>query len=83
MDAALPSCFKAYDIRGKVPDELNPGLARDIGTAFQAVFAVKKVAVGRDIRVTGQEITEALIAGLLDMGVDVKMEVRMWGWMRK
>ncbi len=41
----LPS-FKAYDIRGKVPEELNPQLAANIGRAFAAVYALKQVAVG-------------------------------------
>ncbi len=71
MNSQLPSCFKAYDIRGKVPDELNSDLARDIGVAFQAVFGVKKVVVGHDIRLTGPKLLEALVSGLLDRGVDV------------
>ena len=71
MDSKRPACFKAYDIRGRVPEELNPGLARDIGRAFAAVFSVKKVVVGYDIRLSSREIAEALTTGLLDMGVDV------------
>ncbi len=71
MEPVLPSCFKAYDIRGKVPDELNVELAYDIGVAFQAVFGVTKVVVGRDIRLTGRDLTESLVSGLLEMGVDV------------
>jgi phosphomannomutase len=67
----IPACFKAYDIRGRVPDELNPQLARDIGRAFAAVFAPRKVAIGRDIRLSSESLTEALISGLLDSGVDV------------
>ena len=68
---ALPACFKSYDIRGRVPDELNPQLARDIGRAFAAVFAPRKVAVGRDIRLSSESLTEALISGLMDSGVDI------------
>ena len=71
MKSERPACFKAYDIRGKVPSELNPGLARDIGRAFAAVFPLKKVAVGYDIRLSSCEIAEALISGLIDMGTDV------------
>jgi len=73
MESAIPipACFKAYDIRGRVPDELNPQLARDIGRAFVAVFSPRKVAVGRDIRLSSESLTEALISGLLDSGVDV------------
>ena len=71
MDSKRPACFKAYDIRGRVPEELNPGLARDIGRAFAAVFSVKKVVIGYDIRLSSPEIAGALTTGLLDMGVDV------------
>ncbi len=71
MKSQLLNCFKAYDIRGKVPGELNKDLARSIGMAFQAIFGVTKVAVGHDIRLTGRELTDALISGLLDRGVDV------------
>ncbi len=71
MGNPLPACFKAYDIRGRVPSELHPQLARDIGRAFAAVCGVRRVAVGRDIRLSGHELTQALTAGLLDSGVDV------------
>ncbi len=71
MPIPLPPCFKAYDIRGRVPDELNPDLARSVGRAFAAVFQPRKVAVGHDIRLSSPELTEALVAGLLDSGVDV------------
>jgi phosphomannomutase len=68
--ATLPS-FKAYDIRGKVPDELNPELAAKIGRAFAAVYNLKKVAVGRDIRLSSPGLVQALAAGLMEMGVDI------------
>jgi phosphomannomutase len=71
MNFERPACFKAYDIRGRVPSELNPRLARAVGRAFAAVFSVKKVVVGYDIRLSSMEISEALIDGLIDMGVDV------------
>jgi phosphomannomutase len=71
MASVLPTCFKAYDIRGKVPVELDAQLAYDIGRAFAAVYGVKKVVVGRDIRLTSAELAGALSAGLLDSGVDV------------
>lgn len=67
---SLP-CFKAYDIRGKVPDELNPALAVKIGRSFAAVYKLKKVVVGRDIRLSSEELVQALISGLRDMGADV------------
>lgn len=65
------NCFKAYDIRGKVPEELNTDLAYDIGRAFAAVYGVSKVVVGRDVRISGLELCRALVAGLIDSGVDV------------
>lgn len=71
MGVTFPACFKAYDIRGRVPDELNPALARDIGRAFAAVFTPARVAVGHDIRLSSPELTEALVMGLLESGVDV------------
>ena len=71
MSCDIPVCFKAYDIRGRVPDELNPALARDIGRAFAEVFKARKVAVGHDIRLSSPELTDALVQGLLESGVDV------------
>ena len=71
MSVELPACFKAYDIRGRVPNELHPELARNIGLAYGHVFQPKKVAVGHDIRLSSPELTDALIGGLLDAGVDV------------
>jgi len=67
----LPACFKAYDIRGKVPGELNVDLAENIGRAFGLVCKVKKVVLGHDIRLTSSEMVEALIRGLTSVGVDV------------
>lgn len=67
---SLP-CFKAYDIRGKVPDELNPELAEKIGRSFAAVYNLKKVVVGRDIRLSSEDLVQALASGLRDMGVEV------------
>ena len=64
-------CFKAYDIRGKVPDELNPELAVKIGQSFAAVYNLKKVVVGCDIRLSSKDLVKALTSGLRDMGVDV------------
>jgi len=66
-----PSCFKAYDIRGRVPEELSPGLARRIGAAFAEVVEPGAVVVGRDARLESPEIAAALIAGLTGAGADV------------
>ncbi|MDK9705944.1 MAG: phosphomannomutase [Desulforhopalus sp.] len=63
--------FKAYDIRGRVPDELNPELAMQIGRAFVAVYGLQKVVVGRDIRQSSPALAQALISGLRMMGADV------------
>jgi len=63
--------FKAYDIRGKYPDEVNEELAYRIGRSFVTLFKAKKVAVGNDIRLSGPELKKALILGLNDMGCDV------------
>jgi len=65
------TCFKAYDIRGRVPDELNEDIAQRIGRAFAAVVHPKKVVVGHDIRLTSVAIKTALTNGLLAAGVDV------------
>lgn len=70
--AATPlASFKAYDIRGRVPDELNPELVRQVGRSFAAVYGLKKVVVGRDIRLSSEELGAALAEGLLEMGADV------------
>jgi phosphomannomutase len=63
--------FKAYDVRGTYPDQLNAGIAARIGQAYAAVNKPKKVAVGRDVRSSGQELQEALVQSLLESGVDV------------
>jgi len=65
------SAFKAYDIRGRIPDEINPQLIYQIGRAYAAYVRPRRVAVGRDIRLTSGEFAEALIRGLTDSGVDV------------
>jgi phosphomannomutase len=70
MTASL-SCFKAYDIRGKVPEELDKDLAYKIGQAYAAIFKPKRIAVGHDIRLSGPALTTALADGLMDAGVDV------------
>lgn len=64
-------CFKAYDIRGKVPEELNTDLAYAIGRAFVAELGAKKVVVGYDIRLESPALAQSLIAGITDSGADV------------
>ncbi|MDR2488048.1 MAG: phosphomannomutase [Desulfovibrio sp.] len=70
MSTAL-SCFKAYDIRGRVPEELNLELARQIGLAFAAEFAPTTVCIGRDARLSSRDISLVLANGLEDGGVEV------------
>lgn len=65
------TCFKAYDVRGRVPDELNEDIAYAIGRAYAQVISPKRVAVGNDIRLTSVDIKNALSRGLIDSGVDV------------
>jgi phosphomannomutase len=65
------TCFKAYDVRGRIPDQLNTDIAYRIGRAFARVIEPGKVVVGHDIRLTSEEIKQALINGLRDEGVDV------------
>lgn len=66
----LPA-FKAYDIRGRVPDELNEDLARRIGVALAAQLAPGSVVVGHDVRLTSPALQDALAAGLRGAGREV------------
>jgi phosphomannomutase len=63
--------FKAYDIRGKVPSELNPEIARKIGSGFAQLLAARRLVVGRDMRTHSPAIAEAVIEGIRDTGCDV------------
>ncbi|MDL2216747.1 phosphomannomutase [Desulfovibrio sp. OttesenSCG-928-M14] len=65
------ACFKAYDIRGRVPDELNLELARQIGLAFAAEFAPDTVCVGHDMRLSSRDLALVLMNGLEDGGANV------------
>jgi len=65
------NCFKAYDARGKVPDDLNTDIAYRVGRAYAEFIKPKQVAVGRDVRLSSDEIFAALTSGLTDSGVDV------------
>jgi phosphomannomutase len=70
--------FKAYDIRGKVPGELNSDLAYKIGRVYSKLITRElpggktgKIIVGRDVRKSSTELSEALIRGINDSGVNV------------
>ena len=65
------TCFKAYDVRGRVPDQLNEDIARRIGRAYADVVKPRQVVVGHDIRLTSEAIKAAVTEGLLEQGVDV------------
>jgi len=65
------TCFKAYDIRGQLGEELNTDIAYRIGRAFAQHTKAKKVVVGGDIRLTSEELKLALANGLMDGGTDV------------
>lgn len=66
----LPA-FKAYDIRGRVPEELNEDLARRIGVALAAQLAPGPVVLGHDVRLTSPALQDALAAGLRGVGREV------------
>lgn len=70
METAM-GIFKAYDIRGVVPDELDTDLAYRIGRAVPEALSARTVFVSRDMRISGPEIAEALVKGMLDAGADV------------
>lgn len=64
-------CFKAYDIRGKVPSELNTEIAYKVGRAYAKLENAKSVVIGRDVRKSSPELSEALAKGLNDAGCNV------------
>ena len=73
------TCFKAYDIRGKLGSELNEDIAYRIGRAYGSfVGNGKRVVVGGDVRLTSESLKLALADGLQDAGVDV-IDIGMTG----
>ncbi len=71
MLAVDPTIFKAYDVRGLYPDQLNEDLARQIGRAFVAYLDAKRIAVARDMRVSSPSLAAAFIDGAREQGADV------------
>lgn len=63
--------FKAYDIRGKVPGDLNTDLAYKVGKSVVKYLNAKKVLIGRDVRKSSPELAEALTKGITENGADV------------
>jgi phosphomannomutase len=72
------SCFKAYDIRGRIPDQLNNGIARRIGRAYGQFLRPGKVIVGHDVRLSSPGLAQALSSGLTESGTDV-LDIGMCG----
>jgi phosphomannomutase len=71
--ANLAAVFKAYDVRGTVPDQLDEDLARTTGAAFVAVTGARTVVVGHDMRPSSPGMAGAFAAGATDQGADVVM----------
>jgi phosphomannomutase len=69
--ASLDKIFKAYDIRGVVPDELDADTARLVGASFASFTGATRVLVARDMRPSGPELVFAFIEGVTSQGVDV------------
>ncbi|MGD9171245.1 MAG: phosphomannomutase CpsG [Candidatus Thiodiazotropha sp.] len=72
------TCFKAYDIRGKLGDELNDEIAYRIGRAYAQHQNARRVVVGGDVRPTSESLKQALARGLIDAGSDV-IDIGMTG----
>ncbi|NNF17355.1 MAG: phosphomannomutase, partial [Gammaproteobacteria bacterium] len=64
-------CFKAYDVRGRIPDEINPDVVYRIGRAYAEFLNPQTVVVGRDIRASSAMLQEALCRGLMEGGANV------------
>jgi phosphomannomutase len=71
-------CFKAYDIRGQIPNELNPDVAYRIGNATAQFLGAKTMVLGRDIRLSSQELSHAVAQGIRDAGVEV-LDIQLSG----
>ena len=71
MPSDLDRIFKAYDVRGVVPDDLDADLVRDIGAAFAAWSGAPSIVVGRDCRLSSPELAAAIADGATSQGIDV------------
>ncbi|HMG26614.1 MAG TPA: phosphomannomutase/phosphoglucomutase, partial [Acidimicrobiia bacterium] len=70
-DHRLDSIFKAYDVRGVYPDELDDDIARRVGNAFVAFTGAALVLMGRDMRPSSEPLTAAFADGATLAGADV------------
>jgi phosphomannomutase len=71
MEGVNPGIFKAYDIRGIYPRDLNDDIAYLIGRAFVTFLNAEQVVVGHDMRVSGPAVFDAVTRGITDQGADV------------
>ena len=71
-------CFKAYDIRGRIPDQLNADVAYRVGNATAQFLGAKKMVLGRDIRLSSAELSEAVANGIRDAGAEV-LDIQLGG----
>lgn len=71
MTNASLTCFKAYDIRGRLGHDLDTGIATRVGRAFAVVLGTRRVVLGRDIRASSQELADAVADGLMAAGAEV------------
>jgi phosphomannomutase len=67
----MAGIFKAYDIRGSYPDELDEAMARRIGVAFIHLLKARSIVVGRDMRIAASALTKAFIEGAVSSGASV------------
>lgn len=69
-----PTIFREYDIRGRVPEELNRDTAYRLGQCFGAYYqslGAKRISLGRDCRLSSQELRLGVVQGMMDTGIDV------------
>src|SRR2546422_10316042 len=66
-----PGIFKAYDVRGVYPGEINEEVARAIGAAFVAYLKASHIAIGRDMRLSSPSLRAAFVDGATSQGADV------------
>ena len=64
-------CFKAYDIRGQIPAQLNDDIAYRIGNATAEFLGAKRMVIGRDMRLSSAELSDSVAIGLVEAGIDV------------
>ena len=70
MSASL-TCFKAYDIRGRLGIDLDESIARRIGRAYGETLGARRVVLGRDIRASSDSLATAVAEGLMQTGAEV------------